>query len=238
MRPDMFKVIVERERGGPIRNYHHARNKKKFASKDLEEALTYEGMQRRHKYFYNRHGKELNENLSPLKGFLRSRVGKPWNKVYSELNEFVNPRSAVQKHIREHVDSYVELHAIKDEHGNYSVISRYRRRYLREGELYVNGAGILCRNKIKPSKIKLLPGQKLYTIYRQATHRAYGLGRGDHWNCDIKCCLHEVFEKMPVSPYIERVMTFVACSREDIAEALKEYTGYGIPVMVVRVAPK
>jgi len=228
MRPDMAKVIVERERAGIFRNYHHARNKKKFATKDIEEALTYEGMRKRHKYRHSMWGKFLNENLSPLKGFLNSRVGKPWNKVYSELNEFVNQRNAVQKHIREHVDGYVELHAIRDEHGNYSVQSRFGRYYLREGDLYVNAAGILCRNKIKPSKIKLLPGQKLYTLYWRAMHLdteySQPLPRC-RWVCKLECVPHFLYSKLAPSKYIIHAMTFIVCRREDIEAAKKEMGG-------------
>ena len=222
MRPDMVKVIVERERAGSIRNYHFARNKKKFAPKDLEEAVTHEGMTRRHRYFWG-NSKSINENLSPLKGFLRSRVGKPWNKVYSELNEFVNPRNAVQKHIRQHVDSYVELHAYKDAQGNYYTNTRWAgRSFLQEGELYVNQAGILCAAKEPKQKIKLLPGQKLYTIYRQATHPDPKEPNQRFWFYNTHVCLHADFEKLPASPYIRLDMTFIACCREDIAKALKE----------------
>jgi hypothetical protein len=226
MRPDMVKVIVERERNGTFRNYHHARNKKTFATKDIEEALTHEGMRRRHKYLYNSAGKSLNENLSPLKGFLNSRVGKPWNKVYSELNEFVNPRNAVQKHIREHVDGFVELHAHKDEQGNYYRVSRWGgRTLLKEGELYVNHAGILCRAKAPKQKIKLLPGQKLYTMYWRAMHLdteyPQPLPRC-RWVCKLECVPHFLYSKLATSKYIMHAMTFIVCRREDIAVAKKE----------------
>lgn len=227
MRPDMVKVIVERERTGTFRNYHYARNKKAFATKDIEEALTHEGMRRRHKYLRNYAGKSLNENLSPLKGFLRSRVGKPWNKVYSELNTFVNTRNAVQAHIREHVDGFVELHAHKDEYGNYYRESRWAGRILlKEGELYVNHAGILCSAKAPKQKIKLLPGQKLYTMYWRAMHRDPEFSSyTDRWVCKLECVPHFLYEKLEPSKYVIHAMTFIVCRREDIELAKKEMSG-------------
>lgn len=237
MRPDMVKVIVERERLGRVRNYHHARNKKKFAPKDLEDAVTHEGMKQRHKFFHSGDGKALNENLSPLKKYLRKQVGRPWSKVYSELNAFVNPRNAVQLHIRTHVTSYVELNAIQDAQGAYYVLGRFGKAYLHEGDLYVNAAGILTQAKRKIDKIKLLPGQKLYTIYRQATHREYGSYSLDYWHYSVKCCLHSEYEKIPASPYIQRQMTFIACGREDIAKALKECQEHYSPSRVMYVKP-
>ncbi len=52
--------------------------------------------------------KELNENLAPLRRFLYKQVGRPWNKIYAELHEHIKVTSAVQAHILQHVDGYVE----------------------------------------------------------------------------------------------------------------------------------
>lgn len=228
MRPDMVKVIVERERNGHIRDFHLARHKKKFKPKDLEEAVTHEGLAVRHKYFWG-DAKALNENLSPLRGFLRSRVGKPWNKVYSELNEFVNPNSAVQMHIRQHIDGYVEMHAKKDEYGNYYSQTRWGGRILlKPGELYVNQAGILCKAKAPKQKIKLLPGQKLYTLYWRATHRDTEYPQPGRWVCKLECVPHANYLKFGPSKYVIHAMTFIACRREDIEAAKKEVSAYTV----------
>jgi hypothetical protein len=47
--------------------------------------------------------KRLNENLAPLRRFLQSNVGRPWNKVYSEVCERINRDSAVQYHVWQHL---------------------------------------------------------------------------------------------------------------------------------------
>jgi len=222
MRPDMVKVIVERERTGHIRDYHLARHRKKFNPKDLEEAVTHESMRKRHVWDWG-DPKALNENLSPLRGFLRSRVGKPWNKVYSELNEFVNPKSAVQMHIRQHIDGYVEMHAKKDEYGNYYRDSPWVGRILlKAGELYVNAMGILCSAKEPKQKIKLLPGQKLFTLYWRATHRDTEYPQPGRWVCKLECVPHANYLKFGPSKYVIHAMTFIACRREDVEAAKKE----------------
>src|SRR6185436_8226428 len=66
--------------------------------------------------------KALNENLAPLRRYLESNVGRPWNKVYSELSENLKVTSAVQQHVRDHVEDFV---AVKTR--------------MRAGELFVTG---------------------------------------------------------------------------------------------------
>lgn len=95
MRRDMPKVLVERPRkggkGSRVRRYRADDNH------PLREGIKTRWTQR----------KELNENLRPLVRFLRSRCGRPWNKVYSEIREYLNPNSAVQMHILQHLFQYV-----------------------------------------------------------------------------------------------------------------------------------
>ncbi|MEZ5959840.1 MAG: hypothetical protein R3C30_05365 [Hyphomonadaceae bacterium] len=51
--------------------------------------------------------KNFNETLNPLKRYLASNVGRPWNKVYSEISEHLKPTSTVQQHVRDHLDDFV-----------------------------------------------------------------------------------------------------------------------------------
>ena len=96
MRPDMFKVIVERPRvGGGCDRLHRA------LVADLDAPL-HQGMTRPYK---NRKG--LNENLSPLRRFLESRIGKHWPKIYAEICENLRPSSTVQQHVRDHLADFV-----------------------------------------------------------------------------------------------------------------------------------
>jgi len=77
MREDMPKVIVERARRGDCRA-------RKGRARSLDELPSKEGMRRR--YAVSGDWKELNENLAPLRRYLERQVGRPWNKVYSEIS--------------------------------------------------------------------------------------------------------------------------------------------------------
>jgi hypothetical protein len=41
--------------------------------------------------------------------FLRSNIGRPWNKVHQELREHVSFDNAVQAHVLVHIYEYVHL---------------------------------------------------------------------------------------------------------------------------------
>jgi hypothetical protein len=108
MRADMDKVIVERPR-------------KKSSAWDKPK-----GYQRRlHRYGEDgppsREGikacwrdgtKYLNEHLGPLRRYLESQVGRPWDKVFSEICARIDRGSAVQDHVRDHVEDYVARNVI------------------------------------------------------------------------------------------------------------------------------
>lgn len=56
--------------------------------------------------------KWLSENLAPLRRFLLRRLGRPWNDVHSEICAQIGLRSAVQKHVLDHLRHYVELYPV------------------------------------------------------------------------------------------------------------------------------
>ncbi|MBN9520406.1 hypothetical protein J0H58_18070 [bacterium] len=109
MRADMGKVLVERPRIG-----HSDRNRKKGYRKATAKALaadggpTREGMKAR-----TPRSKHFNEHLGPLRRFLDSNVGRPWDKVHAEIRERVNPDNVVQKHVLTHLDDYVVTQVIE-----------------------------------------------------------------------------------------------------------------------------
>jgi len=99
----MFEVIIERPRRGGSDN---TTNKRHGERRYWEEAPAWEPVSR------GRGDKDLNENLAPLRGFLRSHVGRPWDKVRSEMSAVLSPRSAVQKHVFDHLKQMVEENAV------------------------------------------------------------------------------------------------------------------------------
>jgi len=93
----MAKVIVER----PRRGWDGGHKKSKH---ELDVLPTKEGMRRGiigEKY--------LNENLSPLRRFLVSQIGRPWSKVYAEMCVHLRPANVVQQHVRSHLEDFVAL---------------------------------------------------------------------------------------------------------------------------------
>jgi hypothetical protein len=105
MRYDMDKVIVERpRRGGGVRRPKGNRKREKMAL--AGELPMREGIGCRWTSF----GKWLNEHLSPLRRYLQSQVGRPWDKVYSEICQHIKLDSAVQSHVLDHLWDYVEVH--------------------------------------------------------------------------------------------------------------------------------
>jgi hypothetical protein len=108
MREDMYKVIVERPRRGG--GWALQKDGRKF--RNSEDAPQKVGMKRGYQS-----RKSLNENLSPLKRFLESSIGKPWNKVYSELSEGIDRRNTVQEHIYSHIEQFVAIHTKWDQTG-------------------------------------------------------------------------------------------------------------------------
>lgn len=116
MRPDMSKVIVERPRKGggrekgtrerPLRCRYDPSDSDYGFNEEWDERAEYAGMKRSHHW----NPKELNEHLGPLRRFLRTRVNRPWDKVYSEIRANLDVRNVVQKHVLQHLWDWVELH--------------------------------------------------------------------------------------------------------------------------------
>jgi hypothetical protein len=100
MRPDMFKILVERPR--PPSRVPRGRDGRKFRDRSDAAFLPMKAGYR--------DPKSLNENLRPLARYLERQVGRPWNKVYSEMRDVMDDRNAVQRHIFEHLAQYVAVH--------------------------------------------------------------------------------------------------------------------------------
>jgi hypothetical protein len=112
MRADMGKVLVERPRLGGSRGEsrpdkgYRKRLKKSLAAEDSPPRR--EGM----KTPYSINRKFFNEHLAPLRRFLDSNVGRPWDKVHAEICKHVDRGNVVQKHILTHLFEYVVTNVI------------------------------------------------------------------------------------------------------------------------------
>jgi len=101
MRKDMAKILVGRPRkGGRIRTKRRkAHQRPAWVDGD---APRLDSKSRSHGTKY------LNENLAPLIRFLRSRRGRVWDDVYSEISEHLRPSNTVQQHVLDHLWMIVE----------------------------------------------------------------------------------------------------------------------------------
>jgi hypothetical protein len=100
MRDDMARVIVERPRIPD----HGARRGR---PRPFDQLPAREGMRRPHVQSWG--GKQLNENLAPLRRYLERQVGRPWDKIYSEIAAHLRVDSAVQQHVRDHLRDFVAI---------------------------------------------------------------------------------------------------------------------------------
>ena len=97
MRDDMHKVLCEHPRGG----WRVARRQRYRGP--LEDAPRREPISR------HRGGtKHLSENLGPLRRWLLAQAGRPWDAVHGELRARIHPGNAVQLHIWQHAQHYVQ----------------------------------------------------------------------------------------------------------------------------------
>lgn len=108
MRPDMAKVIVERPRYGSWMRGASKGYRRALQRIDEGDLPRREGIKQR----YRGNTKSLSEHLGPLRRYLDAQVGRPWDKVFSEICAHIDRSSAVQDHVRDHVAQYVVTHVI------------------------------------------------------------------------------------------------------------------------------
>ena len=142
MRNDMAKVVIERPRRG------HGNTSKKWGRRlgkneyDAEDhGPTRAPIARHHQYGWN--AKEFSDVLGPLRRYLRKQVGRPWNKVWSEISRILDNRSLSGQHIFDHIQWEVTQHACIGTDG--CVYDRRGSGPVRVSGLYVHPTtGLLC----------------------------------------------------------------------------------------------
>lgn len=136
----MQKVITERERyGSSAPNWKVG---KKIRPVDVSEDDDQPKHMSRARLYGGRR-KRFSDVLSPLRRYLRKNVGRPWNKVYSEIREHLDDRSIMGRHLFEHLSQEVELHAVLEDGVVYNM-RRYRGRSPITGFYVHPRTGLLC----------------------------------------------------------------------------------------------
>jgi hypothetical protein len=151
MREDMAKVIVERPRYGS-RNRSRKKGYRKYIQKSpMDELPSREPLLGR----WRGMSKSLNEHLGPMRRFLRSNVGRPWNKVHQELCEHVSFNNAVQAHVLAHIQQYVHRHVD-----------------LVEGAVVHRQRCWLGSRSLKPDEMYVCPATGLLKVVRRSRRRS------------------------------------------------------------------
>lgn len=142
MRSDMYKLITEcyRSKGNWKNTLKNQRRKiKRMPIEKLEELSDKQSI-RANKELGR--GFSFGENLSPLFRYLDSRVGDPWNDIYSDVRKNI-PSGTLGDHVLIHVKFHVLEHDLIID-GDKVYIHKWKKKsQLSNNQLYVDGSGIL-----------------------------------------------------------------------------------------------
>jgi hypothetical protein len=103
----LSEVVIERPRQGLRISLKKYSGFKKQLQKLTQEASE-DGLFRPYLIKPRNKTKYFSDHLSPLRRYLRSKVGQPWNVVYSELCHRLDPTTLAGQHVISHVWDYVE----------------------------------------------------------------------------------------------------------------------------------
>jgi hypothetical protein len=139
----MAKVVIERPRRGhsnPSKKWGRRLNPAEYELDDHGSSRA--PIARGRQYGYN--CKEFSDLLGPLRRYLRKQVGRPWDKVWSEIAHILDSQSLAGQHIFEHIRWEVEQEAWIGADGRLYHKQRWGWIQLLDG-LYVHPVtGILC----------------------------------------------------------------------------------------------
>ncbi len=110
MRADMAKVLVERPRPGSREGSRPSKGYEKRCRKAMDHPDGPPARERMKAPYSDL--RFFNEHLGPLRRYIDSQVGRPWDKVYAEICQHIDRGNVVQKHILTHLFEYVVTHVV------------------------------------------------------------------------------------------------------------------------------
>jgi len=105
----LSEIVIERPRGGMRISLKKLSGFKKQLHQITEEA-TQDGLLSPYLIKPRNKSKHLSDHLGPLRRFLQSHTGQPWNDVYSKLCQQLDTNTMTGLHVLSHVWDYVEQH--------------------------------------------------------------------------------------------------------------------------------
>jgi hypothetical protein len=142
----LSEIVIERPRSGMRISLKKLKGFKRRLYQLTEEA-SQDGLLSPYLIKPRNKSKYLSDHLGPLRRFLRSQVGQPWNEVYSKLCQRLDSNTMAGQHVLSHVWDYVERHVELIDGIPYHK-SRNRLAQNRRLQLYVHPeTGILCNAK-------------------------------------------------------------------------------------------
>lgn len=179
----LSEIVIERPRVGRRISLKKLTGFKKQLDKLTEDA-SQDGLLSPYLIKPRNKSKYLSDHLGPLRRFLRSKVGQPWNDVYSELCHQLDSSTMAGQHVLDHVHHYVEQHVELIDGIPYQKSRRqYRLAQWGRFQLYVHPeTGILCDAKESVSQAiapSLQPKQHLDIIELDRFHQYHRIN--DLW---------------------------------------------------------
>ena len=105
----LSEIVIERPRSGMRMSSRRLPGVKKRLRK-LTQAAGEDGLLSPYLIKPWNKSKYLSDHLGPLRRFLRSHVGQPWNQVYSKLCRKLDTKTMAGQHVLGHLWDYVERH--------------------------------------------------------------------------------------------------------------------------------
>ena len=200
MRDDMAERFMEPGQHGKGR---FPRNTKKFKAQD-EDGATYSphGMRKAHRFANKWDGGYVGTDFALLSRFLKSRVGQPWDKVYSEICAEADARSFAGHHLREWLEYAVEQNCLVDESGTVRNARGMEIGSCRRGEFYVHPVTKKLEVIIKPRMRRRKLPRTVFEMDGQLYHEHEGVWyrvqmaevpRKSKWYYDTWAILSDVF---------------------------------------------
>ena len=172
MRSDMRKVVVEQPR-------HGSRNRSRKTALKVRPVEVHEDFDSGPaRAPASRWEKEFGEHLSPLRRFVRSNLGRPWDKVYSEIRAQLDGRSVTGRHVLDHLGWDVATDVVLDDGRPMRIYGG--RKYPVRGFYVDPRTGIL---REAPSWRAMLRGQprRREVLYVESADGALYQRIGEHW---------------------------------------------------------